>query len=220
MGFRAALIRAATLSDLPQIVAVHNAAFHGFFLTMLGGPFLYELYRGFLLDPSSICLAAEDQAANRLLGFVVGTMEPRGFFKRLLIRRGHGFVFAGLAALLQHPLKVARRFLDALVYRGEAPEGLERATLLSSVAVSPADEGQGVGRMLVERFCQQATSRGARSVYLLTDSDGNETVNQFYLRCGFVLEASVLRRDGRHMNRHVRPLTTALAVSATASGTQ
>ena len=70
----AATIRAAKLEDISETIAVHKAAFPGFFLTMLGNQFLYELYRGFWQDPASIWLVANHN--SRVIGFVVGTTEP------------------------------------------------------------------------------------------------------------------------------------------------
>ena len=205
-------VRDATGADLAQIVAVHRSAFPGFFLTVLGDRFLGELYRGFLHDPSSICLVAED--AGQPIGFVVGTTEPQGFFKRLLLRHWYRFLLAGLMGLARHPLRVGRRFLDALSYRGEAPEGILGGTLLSSVGVSPSAGGRGLGAALVESFCRQAAVRGEQWVYLVTDSAGNEPVNRFYARCGFTLESSFQRPNGRAMNRYLRTLADTKASNA------
>jgi ribosomal protein S18 acetylase RimI-like enzyme len=195
-------IRAATLEDLLETSAVHKAAFPGFFLTLLGDRFLRELYRGFLEDSASIWLVASH--SSRPIGFVVGTTEPAGFFKRLLMCRWHAFIVAGAAGFFRRPLQVIRRFLAALVYRGEKPQGIDGATLLSSIGVSPRYAGRGVGVALVEHFCQEAFSRGASHVYLLTDSTNNDGANRFYVKCGFSLESSFARDGGRKMNRYIR----------------
>lgn len=195
-------IRSATLEDISEAIAVHKAAFPGFFLTMLGDRFLRELYQGFLQDFASIWLIA---SYNRhLIGFVVGTTEPAGFFKRLLIRRWHAFIVASASGFLHHPLQIVRRFLAALVYRGEKPRGIDKATLLSSIGVSPHYAGRGVGLSLVEHFCQEAFSRGADHVYLLTDEVNNDAANRFYIKCGFSLESSFTRDGERKMNRYIR----------------
>jgi ribosomal protein S18 acetylase RimI-like enzyme len=198
------IVRPGGLNDVPQTVEVHKVAFPDSFLTILGDRFLDELYRGFLQDESSIYLVAEED--GRQLGVVVGTIEPRGFFKRLLIRRGFMFLCAGLAGLLRNPVRVGQRFLFALVYRGEAPPGLDGAALLSSIGVVPTCGGRGLGALLVERFCQQATSRGSPSVYLLTDSGANDGANRFYLKCGFSLDSRIERQNNRIMNRYIRPI--------------
>ena len=195
-------IRAATQQDISETIAVHKAAFPGFFLTKLGDRFLRELYRGFLQDSASIWLIASHD--NRLIGFVAGTTEPAGFFKRLLIYRWHAFIVAGAPGFFRHPLQIVRRFLAALVYRGEKPRGIDKATLLSSIGVSPHHAGRGVGLSLVEHFCQEAFSRGAEHVYLLTDDANNDAANRFYVKCGFSLESSFTRDGERKMNRYIR----------------
>jgi len=206
------IVRPGGYSDLVQTVQVHKVAFPASFLTILGDRFLYELYLGFLRDESSIYLVAEEK--GRQLGLVVGTTEPHGFFKRLLVRRWSAFLCAGFAALLRNPVRVAQRFLFALVYRGETPPGLDGATLLSSIAVAPAYGGRGFGAVLVDGFCAEAASRGSRSVYLLTDSGGNDRVNHFYVKCGFCLDSRIERQEQRIMNRYIRPVATSVAAKS------
>jgi ribosomal protein S18 acetylase RimI-like enzyme len=204
------VVRTGGVNDLPQTVEVHKVAFPNSFLTVLGNRFLFELYRGFLQDESSIYLVAEEKGQQ--LGLVVGTTEPRGFFKRLLIRRWFVFLCAGFAGFLRNPVRVGQRFLFALVYRGETPPGLDGGALLSSIGVAPAWGGRGLGVLLVERFCQEATSRGSPSVYLLTDSGGNDAANRFYLKCGFSLESRVERQENRIMNRYIRSIIKSTSV--------
>lgn len=195
-------IRAATPQDIAETIAVHKAAFPAFFLSMLGDRFLLQLYRGFLQDSTSIWLIASHN--SRLVGFVAGTTEPEGFFKRLLFCRWPAFIAAGASAFFRHPLQIGRRFLAALMYRGEKPHGIDNATLLSSIGVSPHYAGRGVGWSLVEHFCEEAFSRGSDHVYLLTDDANNDAANRFYVKCGFSLESSFTRNGERKMNRYIR----------------
>jgi ribosomal protein S18 acetylase RimI-like enzyme len=194
-------IRASQSGDIASLARAHVQAFQGFFLTSLGEPFLRELYRGFASDANAICLQAEDD--DGLSGFVIGTTAPRGFFRRLLVRRWFVFCVLGIPGLLRHPVKVARKFLGALRYRGDEPEHLPGGALLSSLAVLPRCAGRGVGSALVSVFCDEAARRGSKLVYLTTDRDGNDRVNQFYVRAGFRLD-SQFQNHGRWMNRYVK----------------
>lgn len=72
----------AQLSHLDFIVQIHLAAFEGFFLETMGRRFLKELCRGFLVEPSGLCLVEIDR--KDVVGFVVGTTQSEGFFGRLL----------------------------------------------------------------------------------------------------------------------------------------
>ena len=198
--------RKATLVDLPSIVTLHETAFAGFFLTMLGGAFLRELYRGFIVDTDGICWIAESgptRDKREIVGFVAGTLCPKEFFRRLLFRRGFHFALAALPGIARHPLKVFPRVLSALWYRGDKPNAVPKGALLSSLGVNPSAGRRGIGKILVDAFCKDAAARGAPGVYLITDRNDNEAVNEFYERLGFYVLATAIRR-GRTMNTYLR----------------
>ncbi|MGD0733409.1 MAG: GNAT family N-acetyltransferase [Terracidiphilus sp.] len=201
----------ASSSHVNGIVEVHLNAFEGFFLQSMGERFLKELYRGFMVEPSGICLAAIDE--NKVVGFVAGTTEPQKFFRRLLRKRWPAFVFSGAAALARHPLRVGMKFLSALFYRGESPPDLPNATLLSSIGVAPGGKGKGIGKLLMSAFCAEAEACGASTVFLATDRDGNDAVNQFYLSNGFTLHSTYLKGKSRQMNLYTRSLPGSLQVN-------
>lgn len=54
--------------------------------------------------------------------------------------------------------------------------------------------------MLISAFCERARVLGASTVFLTTDRDRNDAVNQFYLRNGFKLHSSFLKERARWMN--------------------
>jgi ribosomal protein S18 acetylase RimI-like enzyme len=195
----------ATPSHLNAIVEIHLQAFAGFFLESLGPSFLKELYRGFISEPSGVCLVAVD--GKTVVGFVAGTTQPERFFRRLLRRRWHVFLLAGTASLARHPLRVGSKFLSALRYRGEKPVDMPNAALLSSIGVSRSGKGQGIGKILVAAFCREARNSGASTVFLTTDRDNNDAVNEFYLSSGFTLHSAFLKERSKWMNLYVRNLS-------------
>lgn len=195
----------ATLLHTDVIVQIHLAAFEGFFLESMGKRFVKELYRGFLVESSGICLVAIER--KDVVGFVAGTTEPEGFFRNLLRLRWHSFVLAGAASLTLHPIRVGKKFLSALRYRGERPADVPNATLLSSIGVIPSGKGRGIGKMLISAFCERAQLSGASTVFLTTDRDRNDAVNQFYLLNGFKLHSSFVKERDRWMNLYTRSLS-------------
>jgi len=184
---------------LDAIVQLHKAAFPGFFLTILGTQFLGLLYRGFLDSDSGICIVAEND--NGLIGFVAGTTEPDCFFRTLLKKSGVRFVLAAIPGLLHNPVIIVRKSFGALFYRGEKPEAMSKAALLSSLAVMPKAAGKGVGHELVKAFSDELSRRGLKAVYLTTDASDNDSVNRFYEKCGFCLLDTIERSGNRRMNR-------------------
>lgn len=188
--------------DLEDVVEVHQKAFPEFFLTFLGKGFLTELYKGFIQSDASICKVAVSDKS--IVGFVVGNLHPDVFFKKLYYKKGLRFLFLALGSMFRKPTLVIKKIFYALRYRGEKPEALENAALLSSIAVNPEIESKGVGSKMMEAFCDEAFQRGSDSVYLTTDEDSNDLTNRFYLKNGFHLEAVFTQTNSRKMNRYIK----------------
>jgi GNAT superfamily N-acetyltransferase len=189
------------LRDIDPAVGVHLAAFQNFFLTFLGPAFLRELYTAILQDSSGICFVCE--GAGGVNGFVAGTDQPAGLYRRLLRQRWWRFGLASMAPALRRPAIVPR-----LLRAFSAPADVQDSTppncgLLMSVAVHPSRHGQNCGRLLVEAFLAEAAHRGLDAVALDTDRDNNKRVNEFYQRLGFVLVRSYVTTEGRQMNAYV-----------------
>ena len=185
--------------DVGPAVKLHLRAFPDFFLSFLGPRFLREFYFSFLADPVGMAFVARN-AQNEVVGAIVGPVDPRGFFGRLLRRRWWAFGLASITAVLRRPAS-APRLVRGLVYRGEAPAEPVRA-LLSSIAVSPDAQGKGIGAALVKRWLAEARSRGSQGCFLTTDAENNDSVNRFYHAQGWKLESSYTTPEGRKMNRY------------------
>lgn len=185
---------------IEDVVRIHLQGFPSFFLSFLGPRFLREFYRSFLVDPVGVGFVASN-SAGQVIGAVVGSVDPRGYFTRLLLRRWWAFCLASVGAIARRPSCVPRLF-RAVCYRGEAPSGPVRA-LLSSIVVSPLAQGRGVGKMLINGWVEEVRRRGACGCYLTTDAEGNNAVNSFYQKIGWRLESSYVTREGRKMNRYV-----------------
>ena len=186
-------------ADVTPAALLHRRAFPTFFLTSLGEPFLAEFYRGFLGDASTVTVAAHDEH-GQLRGVAVGSVEPAGFFRRLLLRRWPGFLGASVRAVLASP-RVAPRLLHAVGYRGNAAPG-EHGALLSSICVDPDIQGHGIGRELLTAWTTEAALRGANRAFLTTDADDNAGTLRFYESCGWSPTASFETTQGRRMRRY------------------
>ena len=194
---------AITAADVAELARLHRRAFPGFFLSALGEPFLVQFYRGFLDDQSAVTVVARS-SSGRLLGAVVGTTEPVGYFGRLLRRQWAGFAMAGARAFVARP-SAAPRLCRAVMYRGDAPADHSGA-LLSSICVDPSMHGHGVGNQLIEAWTSRARELGASMAFLTTDAVDNDGPNRFYQAQGWMLTATYRTREGRPMNRYSRSL--------------
>ena len=197
---------AISRADAPLLARIHQRAFPDFFLARLGEPFLIQFYLGFVDDPSAVVVVARD-SQGRPQGVAVGTTDPVGFFGRLLRRRFLGFVAASLRAAFRNP-RFVPRLLGAVAYRGDNPDGRQGA-LLSSICVDSSHSGRGLGSTLLKSWAQRAAEMGAPHAFLTTDAEGNDVVNAWYLREGWVLSDAFVTSEGRAMNRYAYDLAAA-----------
>ncbi|SFA80127.1 Ribosomal protein S18 acetylase RimI [Collimonas sp. OK607] len=197
-------IRTATSADIEAIVLVHKDAFKGFFLTSLGDGFLRELYRGFLDGEQGLLVVAS--RGQEILGFAAGTTEPDTFFKRLRRKRGAIFFIRAIPAILRRPLPVLHKIYGALFYKGDQPQTLHQAALLSSIGVAPHFGGKSLGGQLLAGFEQEVLSKGLKFVYLTTDQENNDHVNSFYTKYGYKQESQFMQQGSRPMLRYIKPL--------------
>ncbi len=197
------IIRSMQAIDRMDVVNLHLRTFPGFFLTFMGPAFLSQLYGATMADPSGIAIVAIND--NRVSGFVTGTTRPSGFFERLRKQHLLGFFFASFGAFLRNP-SILPRLFRAFRLSGQPLPGDNCATLMS-LAVDPDCQGQGYGKRLVDEFLKEARTRGAQCVNLTTDVVGNDMVNQFYLRLGFVLYRKFTTPEGRLMNEYLFKLS-------------
>lgn len=192
-------------SEISSIAKLHVQAFPNFFLSSLGTAFLEEFYAGFLVDETAIVSVARD-SSGKPIAVAVGSTEPTGFFRRLLMRRWWGFTVASLGACVRNPL-VLPRLLGGLLYRGGNSRPPSSA-LLSSICVSPDCQGEGLGLLILNAWSARAKHMGAKSAYLTTDAENNAAANGLYLRAGWELIRTARNGQGRAMNMYRRDFAT------------
>jgi ribosomal protein S18 acetylase RimI-like enzyme len=185
--------------DVESVIQVHLDGFRGFFLTFLGPSFLREFYTGVCEDPSGIAVVYEDPA---IVGFVVGTTEPAGFYKRLIQKRWWRFGLASLIPLIKKPY-ILPRLLRAFTLPAQSADAQLKTGTLMSLAVMRNSNGKGVGKQLVASFLETSQKRQVEIVNLTTDAVGNDATNEFYQKMGFTLVKVFATPEGRLMNEYV-----------------
>lgn len=204
-------IRRAVPPDVGAVVAVHAAAFPDFFLTRLGPAFLRAYYRAVLeCDAGWLLIANRD---GQTIGFVAGFADPDRFYAGLK-RRPWRFAVPLALGLLQRPWLIARIVtrVAAVVRRGRpSPSARPGAASceMSSLAVHPTAQQQGIGGMLVAAFIESARGVDAACIRLTTDARDNDAVNAFYARSGFRLVCHRAGGGVRPMNEYEFPLRAA-----------
>jgi GNAT superfamily N-acetyltransferase len=191
------MIRDLEMRDVGQVVAVHLCSFPGFFLSLLGSRFLSLFYSGIVSATEGIGFVYLD-GGGVPVGFVAGASNPGGFYTRLLKRYWLKFGLASILPVLRKP-SIIKRVARAVFHPAGNPVG-ENFAGLFSIGVRPELQGTGAGKLLVQAFLSEAQARGCTRVYLSTDRDSNEVVNEFYLRCGFTVERQYATPEGRRMN--------------------
>lgn len=191
-------------AHVDTLVRIHTEAFPNFFLSSLGPGFLRNFYLGYLTDETAVSVVAV-RAGGEPVGGVVGTVQPAGFYSRLLRKRGFHFALAAAGASLRRPRTIPR-LLRAMNYRGDSSGSGSGGALLASICIDPAYQGTGLGRRLLGEWEAAATRKGSHSAYLTTDAVGNDGVIRFYEKAGWVSVGSFVTDEGRKMNRYEKGL--------------
>jgi len=189
-------IRPMQVADARAVASVHKRSFQGFFLSSLGEEFLRELYAGIVVDPTGIGFVYETETG--IGGFVAGTDEPEGVYRRLFLERWLRFALAAVKPVAQRP-SIVFRLMRALRGSNDYKYG-KKEGLLMSIAVHPDMQGQGIGRALVEAFLRESSHRKLERVSLTTDKVDNKSVNAFYQKMGWKCLRTFVTSEGREMN--------------------
>lgn len=193
------VVRSASDKDLAEVVQIHLIAFPSFFLTQLGPRFLNVYYSTVLEYSESVFLLA--LADNCVLGFAAGFVKPNEFYRKLGDKRMK-LACAIMPRLLRSP-KLSVRVIRNMFEMSARSQNANESAELASIAVAKNAVREGIGKRLLAEFCGEVFARGADQVYLTTDSEGNDSVNQFYRDMGFAMSDS-FAQGHRMMNRYVK----------------
>ena len=181
-----------------ELATLHSKAFPDFFLTQLGKPFLRTLYKGYLDDPDSGIIVAEE--GGNILGFIAYSNDYSGFYQRLVKEKIIQFAWCSFLAVLRHPTFI-RRLLGAFK-KSESVHKTDRYVELASICVRPDMNGKGIGTALIDYLKSMIDFTNYSFISLETDADNNSAVNQFYIANGFKLDKQYTTAENRRMNEY------------------
>ncbi|MFA9446231.1 GNAT family N-acetyltransferase [Egicoccus sp. AB-alg6-2] len=135
------------------------------------------------LEPDLVTVV-EDEAAGRVVGYVLGTADTETFVAAWRARW-----LPVVAARHPPPVPDPSGAYEQHVARLHRPEHLLSAWAATHPAhlhvdLLPSAQGRGLGRALIEQFCVGAARAGATGVHLVVDAR-NTAALAFYGRVGF-----------------------------------
>ncbi|MBO7453032.1 MAG: GNAT family N-acetyltransferase [Clostridiales bacterium] len=184
--------------EVKQLAELHMRAFPSFFLTQLGRSFLCALYNGYAEDKESGLIIAEDNGS--VIGFIAYSNDYSKFYKGLIKKHLVKFALCSLRAAIMHPSYI-KRLLGAFK-KSDMVVKKEQYVELASICVDPDRKREGIGSKLIEYLKNKVDFSKFVYINLETDAEGNDEVNNFYQRNGFVLEREYTTAEGRKMNEY------------------
>ena len=181
-------LRPMRSDDAPTVARLHVTHLAGL-LHELGPAVAARFYRQALLMPETVALVLGEAEAR---GFVFGTMEADGFYRRVLRSAPLGLGLPVALRVLGRP-----RLLRSLLAPALPASGPE----LLFVALAPAHRGAGDGGRLLRAFEAELRRRGADH-YELSVECANERAVAVYehlglQRAGDLVEFGLARRRYR-----------------------
>ena len=187
-------IKPMTPSDVKYVVKIHQKAFRGFFLELLGKEFLKAYYQRILKFSESIAIVSLDEK-GKINGFAVGFKNPDLFYKELKIN-WYSFLLPLIKGLVKKPYLILRIILNFFRVSKYGRVDRKNSVELSSIAVKSSKKG--LGSILLQKFIENSWQKEAYEVFLTTDKDDNEKVINFY-ESHFFKKTGLEKRNNRTM---------------------
>ncbi len=181
-----------------DLANLHLKAFPSFFLAQLGFSFLKKLYQGYLEDQDSGIIVAEE--SEKIEGFIAYSNDYPRFYKNLIRHKIISFAWCSFLAAIRHPSFVRRLF--GAFKKSDSVVKTEKYVELASICTDPAVEGQGIGTALIKYLISKIDFNVFAYINLETDADGNDRVNRFYQKNGFILARQYITPEDRKMNEY------------------
>jgi ribosomal protein S18 acetylase RimI-like enzyme len=172
-------VRVASDADAAVAATLHASQISDGFLSFLGPRFLERLYRRINRVPGSFLLIAVHEGGAQ--GFIAGSVDVTSLYKSFVVRDG-------VAASLQSAGRLIsgwRQALQTLGHGTSGPSTVGRGAELLAVAVDPAWQGHGVGRLLVASFLDEVVARGLDAAHVVVGEE-NATAVALYRQAAFV----------------------------------
>lgn len=196
-------LRDLNLTDIDQIVVIHNLAFKGFFLTSLGVSFLKTYYSSCIKSTQTIAIGLFNEK-DGLFGFAIGSKKSSYYHKKILLENLWLFFISLIKISLARP-KIILRLLFNLNKAPQKQDLKDYAELLS-IAVIPGKKGSGFGKLLLNNFESKVKSIGVEKCALTTDFYNNDSVINFYKTNDYKIYYDFVSYPNRKMYKMIKNL--------------
>lgn len=165
-----------------RVAELHCAALEGDFLPSLGKRFLTVFYQG-VLD-LGVGFGFVAVAEGQPVGFLLGSADTSGLFKRVLLSRAIAFCLAIIPALIRKPALILN-VVETFLYPRKERDVAEKAEILV-VGFDVAYRGSRMFYQLFNAMNDTFRAQGVRS-YKATVLQTNQLINDLLCRLGFQL---------------------------------
>jgi len=196
-------IKKIAKEDISEVIKVHKGSFKGFFLTELGDHFLTIYYDCVRKDQRGVLLGFYEE--GQLLGFCAATSRSKGFNVHLIKRNIFQFSLLGVRLIFTKILSLIRLINNFTKTNSEIEDDGNYAELLS-IAVSDANQGQGIGKKLMVQLENEMRLKACSLLSLTTDYDNNEKALQFYKGLGYSIYYDFVAYPHRKMYRMIKKI--------------
>ena len=187
------LIRKLEEADLDGVVAVHKTSYpKGHLTSFFPASMLKDYYASMVRDINIALVAVSPE--NQVLGFVIGGNEVKKDFKKFINNNIYGLTMVSI----RNPVSAVSYLLN-LLKPGRRVASKAKTRLLS-IAVSPTQQGTGIGHKLIKAFEDILSARKVY-VYGLSVKKDNQSAKNFYDRAGFIIEFET--RDGLYYYKKI-----------------
>jgi len=178
-------------SHINAVTQLHIRSLTGL-LHDLGPRATRAFYHGAVRSSSAIGYVCMQE--NSLLGFVLGSANPRGLRREILANSFFQTLFGICSGVIRKP-STLRCLLSSFLPDNEDYDS--QAAELIYLAVDQDKTSSGVGRQLVEHFSQKLRESGVKAYELSVDVDNGNAI-RFYDRLGFVEVSRYREFDVEH----------------------
>jgi len=197
-------IKELNISDVNAVVKIHQNAFSGFFLTQLGIKFLRVYYTSCIKSKLSTIAVGIFSPNDILLGFSIGSVQSKGYYKTILKDNFVDFFSIGLYLIFTKPLALIRLSKNMNKIKQESDDGLYCELL--SIGIDSSQKGKGHGTVLLEAFETEALKRGIKKIALTTDFNNNNGVIAFYKKARYKVFYEFITYPNRKMYKFIKTL--------------